>query len=71
MKKKILAISGSTRTNSTNSHLINAIIDLYKEHLDFIIYRGLTDLPHFNPDLDQKPFPETVVEFRKKLKEAD
>jgi chromate reductase, NAD(P)H dehydrogenase (quinone) len=71
MEKKILAISGSIRNNSTNSYLINAIINLYKDQLDFIIYKGLTDLPHFNPDIDQEPFPETVIDFRKRIKEAD
>ncbi len=70
-RKKILAISGSTRINSTNSNYIKAISELYADELEVIIYKGLSDLPHFNPDNDLEPAPEMVTDFRKQLKAAD
>ena len=68
---KIIAISGSIMQSSTNLNLINAIIKLFKDKLDFTIFQGLSDLPHFNPDLDRKDPPKNVSEFRRQLNEAD
>jgi chromate reductase len=70
-KKKILAISGSTRQNSTNLNLIKAISNLFEEKLTIKIFQGLSDIPHFNPDLDAADPPKNVLVFRKQLKEAD
>ncbi|HET6226104.1 MAG TPA: NADPH-dependent FMN reductase [Bacteroidia bacterium] len=69
-KKKILAISGSTREKSSNSNLIQWIINTYSQ-LDFTIYKDLANLPHFNVDLDIAQAPAAVVELRKALAEAD
>lgn len=70
-KYKIFALCGSTRKNSTNLNLIKAIADLTKKKFDFTIYDGLTEIPHFNPDLDTDNAPPPVIDFRKRLKEAD
>ncbi len=70
-KYKILALCGSTRKNSTNLNLINAIANLAKEKFDFTIFEGLTEIPHFNPDIDTENPPLRVTDFRKKLKDAD
>lgn len=71
MNKKVFAISGSTRTNSTNLSLIKAIATLFSENIKMEIYEGLAELPHFNPDLDNEAPPETVVKFRLKIAAAD
>lgn len=70
-RKKILAISGSTRAQSSNLSLIKAITDLYSDQLDIRLYHGIADIPHFNPDNDNEHPPEKVVEFRNQLKDAD
>jgi len=70
-RKKILAISGSTRQNSTNLNLIKAIVELFAEELDVKIFEGLSDIPHFNPDLDNDTPPGKIVDFRRQLSEAD
>jgi len=70
-KKKILAISGSTRIDSTNSNYIKAIAGLYAHELEVSIYKGLSGLPHFNPDDDQEAVAEAVAGLRKQLKAAD
>ncbi|HEY1872708.1 MAG TPA: NADPH-dependent FMN reductase [Chitinophagaceae bacterium] len=69
-RKKIMAISGSTRQNSTNLNLINAVIELSSDQLDISIFNRLTDIPHFNPDLDSDDPPQAVSDFRKQLSSA-
>jgi NAD(P)H-dependent FMN reductase len=68
-KKKILAISGSTRITSTNMNLIKAIAELTTENFDITIFNGLTEIPHFNPDLDHENPPEQVIAFRNLLRQ--
>ncbi len=72
-KKKILAISGSTRVQSTNLNYIQAIVQLSADIFEIKIFEGLTQLPHFNPDLDLElsTAPEEVKAFRHLLREAD
>ncbi len=70
-RKKILAISGSTRTESVNLHILNAIAEMYKDAADWTIYQAIDMLPHFNPDLDREPFPEPVIVFRNLIMESD
>lgn len=70
-RKKILAISGSTRASSTNLNLIHAIADLTVETLELEIFNGLAELPQFNPDDDTEQPPAAVLEFRQKLRAKD
>ncbi len=70
-KKKVLAISGSTRVQSSNLHLIHAIADLAKEELDIEVYSELDALPHFNPDIDTENVPPPVERMRAKITGAD
>lgn len=72
-KINILAISGSTRKTSSNINLIKAIALLATEAFAITIFEGLTELPHFNPDLDygQVAENENVASFRKQLRDAD
>ena len=68
-RKKILAISGSTRRNSTNHRLINAISMLSKEIFDVQFYKDLSSLPHFNPDTEN--VPTEIKDFKELLKGCD
>jgi NAD(P)H-dependent FMN reductase len=70
-KIKILAISGSTRKSSSNLNIIKAIADLSSEIFTMTIFDGLSELPHFNPDLDNENVPQRVSDFRRQLREAD
>jgi chromate reductase len=70
-KRRILAICGSTRQNSANLHLINAIATLFSDELEMIIFEGLSEIPHFNPDLDNNNAPKNVLRFRTQLADAD
>lgn len=69
--KRFLAISGSLRTNSSNTALLRAAAALVPESVEISVYDGLADLPHFNPDLDDKGAPPPVMDFRRRLHAAD
>lgn len=68
---KILAISGSLRTQSSNTLLLQAAARLAPEGLSVTLYQGIAELPHFNPDLDGELLPEKVMELRALLAEVD
>jgi chromate reductase, NAD(P)H dehydrogenase (quinone) len=70
-KKKVLAICGSTRTQSANLSIIQYVADIVTKQLEIEIYDDLAALPHLNPDLDKEKAPEIVEEFRNKIKNAD
>jgi chromate reductase, NAD(P)H dehydrogenase (quinone) len=73
--KRILAISGSLRADSTNARLLRgAVLLAPKGAATFIFYdQQIASVPHFSPDLDQDGVtpPAPVVELRKLLAEAD
>ena len=71
MAKKFLAISGSLRAVSSNTSLLRAAQLLARPPVSIEIYGGLSQLPHFNPDLDVEPLPSAVVDLRAKIKAAD
>lgn len=65
--KKILAINGSLRANSSNGLLLNALENVFKES-EFSIYDSLSNLPHFNPDLDPS---DAVIELKDRVNASD
>jgi len=71
VRKKILAISGSTRQKSSNLDLIHIIAGLGAATADIVLFHQIDQLPHFNPDLDIDPAPEAVADFRRQLRAAD
>jgi chromate reductase len=68
---KIVAISGSLRSNSSNSAILNIITSMVPQGIDYTIYEGIGELPHFNPVIDNDTPPATVTSFRDILREAD
>lgn len=70
-KKKILAIIGSTRANSSNLKIVEHIAALTKDYFDINVFDGISNLPHFNPDLDNDNPPRTVVELRELILSSD
>jgi len=68
---KILAISGSLRSGSANTALVRSAQAIVCDRAEFNIYNELGALPHFNPELDVDPAPETVSRLRLNIAEAD
>ena len=67
---RFLAISGSLRLASSNTALLRAAALVAPEGVEIILYRGLGDLPHFNPDLEAAE-PPSVTEFREQVRISD
>ncbi|MBI1197207.1 MAG: FMN reductase [Phenylobacterium sp.] len=67
---RLLAISGSLRAASSNTRVIEALARLAPAGVAVEVYRGLGELPHFNPDLEDS-LPATVADLRRRVGEAD
>ena len=69
-RHKIVAISGSIREGSSNTNILKALTAFIPKEIDYIIYKGIEELPHFNPDVDRVNPPSAVIKFRKVLAES-
>jgi chromate reductase, NAD(P)H dehydrogenase (quinone) len=67
---KFLAISGSLRAASLNSALLRAVIRLAPADISIGLFRGLGDLPLFNPDIEASD-PAPVADLRRHILAAD
>ncbi len=67
---RILAISGSLRESSSNTALLEAAIALSPKNVEIKLYKGLGNLPHFNPDLEPSE-PPSVTDLRQHLSWSD
>lgn len=68
---RVLAISGSLRKSSSNTALLAAAGRMAPSDVEMSLFRGLAELPPFNPDVDQEGVPESVNEFRTQLDACD
>jgi len=69
-KKKVLAISGSTKSKSSSLSILEFLARRFKEEIEFNIYNKIAALPHFNPELEEQ-LPDSVFELRRLIKESD
>jgi NAD(P)H-dependent FMN reductase/catechol 2,3-dioxygenase-like lactoylglutathione lyase family enzyme len=67
---RILGISGGLRAASTNTALVRALAETAPPGVSIAVYGGLSDLPHFNPDLEGREAP-AVLDFRHQLQTSD
>jgi chromate reductase len=68
---KILAISGSLRASSSNTAMLRAAAALASSTIEFTLFDGIGNLPHFNPDIDGETVSPFVTDFRTALHTAD
>ncbi len=66
---RLLAISGSLRRDSYNSALLQAAAAACPRAAEFVIWRGLADIPAYDEDLDHTP-PPAVTELREEIARA-
>jgi chromate reductase, NAD(P)H dehydrogenase (quinone) len=70
-RKKILAICGSTRNNSTNHRLIKAIGQRFADRVDIVPFNEIGTIPVFYPGIPPEEHPPQVLAFRQQIKNAD
>jgi NAD(P)H-dependent FMN reductase len=68
---KVLAICGSLRAKSGNLALLKTAATLVPPGVDLVLFDGLRELPHFNPDVEASGVPESVTEWRQALAASD
>jgi chromate reductase len=67
---RILAISGSLRSQSTNTSLLLAIAMLAPQGVEIELFQGLDQIPPFNPDLEAQNTSGPVACFREVLRDS-
>lgn len=67
----ILGISGSLRSGSLNTAVVESAARLCVPPIRMDIFRGLGELPFFNAEVEQVDPPESVRAFRARIEKAD
>jgi chromate reductase, NAD(P)H dehydrogenase (quinone) len=67
---KILGIAGSLRANSFNGALLNATKKLFRDIVEFETF-DISEIPHYNQDVEDSGIPTIATEFKQKMREAD
>lgn len=69
---KILGICGSLQANSSNLTLLQTAARLMPTDAELVLYEGLSDLPHFNLDIEAAgQVPPAVQQLREAIAESD
>src|SRR6187200_1794508 len=68
---KVLAISGSLRSDSFNSKLLRNAVELFGDDVEVEILDGLKDVPPYDEDDDRDGAPESVQNLRAAFAGAD
>jgi NAD(P)H-dependent FMN reductase len=66
---RIIAISGSLRTQSSNTTILKAAAMLAPNDVSISLYEALGMLPHFNPELEETE-DAAVLDFRRRIRES-
>lgn len=68
---RVLGVCGSLQARSGNLTLLNAAAASLPPGVEFELFDGLRDLPHFNPDVEATGVPESVTRWRLALAGSD
>jgi chromate reductase len=67
---RLLLISGSLRSGSTNSAVVRTARAVAPDGVAATVYDGLGRLPHFNPDDDTEPLHPAIADLRGQISTA-
>jgi chromate reductase, NAD(P)H dehydrogenase (quinone) len=67
----LLLVSGSLRHRSTNTAVLRTAGADAPSDVACVLYQGLADLPHFNPDAEAGPVHPAVADLRAQIHWAD
>lgn len=70
-KMVIFTVSGSLRSESSNTKILETIKSVAPSGTEIILYHALGELPHFNPDMDKEGAPQIVQELRGMINRSD
>ncbi len=68
---RILAISGSLRSESNSTALLRALREEAPAGVEVELWTGLKEIPPYDADDDVEPGPETVEALRELIREVD
>ena len=68
---RILAVCGSLQAESANLALLRAAAAAAPAGVDVVVFDGLRDLPHFDPDVEAGSEPPAVRMWRRALADSD
>ena len=68
---RILAVCGSLQAKSKNLALLNSAAQSLPPGVRLVLFDGLRDLPHFNPDMELDGVPDSVRRWRQALDDCD
>jgi chromate reductase len=67
---KIIAFSGSLRKGSFNRLLLQKLITYAPSSVTFDLF-DISPIPLYNEDLEQESFPDSVNQFKNRIRESD
>ena len=67
----ILGVCGSLQSQSKNLALLRAAARHAAPDVEFVLFDGLANLPHFNPELEAISTPDSVGVWRQVLADSD
>jgi chromate reductase len=68
---RILAVCGSLQAESANLALLRKAAASAPEGVEIVLFDGLRELPHFDPDVEARGEPPAVRLWRKALADSD
>ena len=68
---KVLGVCGSLQVESGNLELLKTARASMPPGAELLLFDGLRDLPHFNPDLEATGVPASVTRWRSALNDSD
>src|SRR5262249_11953064 len=68
---RILGVCGSLQAESANLALLRTAAASAPDGVDVVLYDGLRQLPHFDPDTDASGEPPSVRDWRQALADSD
>jgi len=70
-RARVLLVSGSLRARSTNTAVLRTAQAVAPDDVVTVLYDNVGNLPQFNPDADESPFPAAVADLRRRIRAAD
>lgn len=70
-RANIFAIIGSASSHSANLRLVQYLASLMQQEANVTVFDTLKDLPPFDPELAVSTPPQSVIEFRTAIAQAD